>query len=59
VGVVVLVNSGRVVLVGVGVIRDEPSRPSAQPASTSASKTRIPDRNRAVRLLIVEKFSPR
>ena len=59
VGVVVLVNSGRVVLVGVGVIRDELPPPSVQPASTSASsRTRIPDRNR-VRLLVVKRFSPK
>ncbi len=58
VGVMVLVNSGRAVLVGVGVMRDELSRPGVQPASTSASRTMIPDRNR-VRLLIAERFSPK
>lgn len=58
VGVMVLVNSGRAVLVGVGVIRDDPPRPRVQLANTSASRTIMQHRNR-VRLLIVRRFSPR
>jgi hypothetical protein len=50
-GVRVLVNSGRTVLVGVGVTRDALSLPKLQPASTSASSIAKVDRNR-VRFLI-------